>query len=117
MIDYTRMDPISNLMLIMKYTREDEDIELVRIVKEVRKRKYNVLLVVGDDQDLDNCGYPSDVLSGCSVWTWSSLVSGGPPYTSEEDNGEEDDDSDTSGDKGSSPKRQKIIDHAGSASR
>ncbi|VVB00281.1 unnamed protein product [Arabis nemorensis] len=91
MVDYTRMNPLANLMLIMKYTPEDEDIELVRIVNEVKKRNYNVFLVVGDNQDRDNCGYPSDVLPGCTIWTWTSLVSGGPSCTSDEEDDEEDD--------------------------
>lgn len=59
MVDYRRMDPQANLMLLIQGMLE-EDIK-------VEKRDYNLLLVVFGDEE-DKCAYPSKVLSSFIVW-------------------------------------------------
>ncbi|VVB07901.1 unnamed protein product [Arabis nemorensis] len=86
---------------------EEDETEAASIVQFLKTRHYNVLVVVGDEDD--KCAYPSDV----PLWRWKSLLEGGGPVSSVTRSEEEDDGSDTSDDgKGTSPrKRYRILDY------
>ncbi|VVB07797.1 unnamed protein product [Arabis nemorensis] len=101
MLSNARMDVLRprtklNFMLIIKDMPEEDETEVVSIVRFLRRRHYDVFLVVADEDDHDQSEVP--------LWRWKSLLNGGgpiSPVTSEED------DDDTSDDEGRSRKRYK----------
>ncbi|CAA7049446.1 unnamed protein product [Microthlaspi erraticum] len=102
MIDNAAFCPQSNFMLIIRGMAE-EDVQVVPIIKEIKKRGCNVLLGVSDYDDYFD--YPLEVQSSCTLWLWENLLKGhGPvPFVSDDE-----DEDDTSDDEGSSPKRPNL---------